>query len=429
MAILKIKDENGNIIEVPAIKGNDGVTPHIGENGNWYLGTTDTGVKAGGVDELAPVIVQYDEQGVQIHPSLQNIQKAVDEGRKVYLKHPDYGDQLFSLTMIDENYAWFSGPVADDLSIVRFEYDNNTIHVYDNMLADADQMGVLIVNTDEQMGQVSHTTEEIFNHYRFGGNVLLTIGESNSAYYQLIDATAEAAWFGGMVYDDGLGYRYLYTNDGVEEYESSWLSAYHNITGDHTHPNDVFYWDPDIQRTARGNLGLGEVIQINDDFSFVRVSGTEINLQANTDQRNGGGAYLMLGESSISMADDRVAEVIEFWGNDHDEEVVLRRVAPGIEDFDAATMGQLRDTQAIVDDMNQDVADALNAAIWAETQISTNLGPKMSQVQTGLGALSALFDPELIENGITAADEGKFLRVVNGKLTLVSIPNAEDGEF
>ena len=24
-------------------KGTDGTTPHIGENGNWYLGTTDTG--------------------------------------------------------------------------------------------------------------------------------------------------------------------------------------------------------------------------------------------------------------------------------------------------------------------------------------------------------------------------------------------------
>ena len=24
-------------------KGEDGITPHIGENGNWYLGSTDTG--------------------------------------------------------------------------------------------------------------------------------------------------------------------------------------------------------------------------------------------------------------------------------------------------------------------------------------------------------------------------------------------------
>lgn len=30
--------------------GADGVTPHIGDNGNWYIGETDTGVKAEGTD-------------------------------------------------------------------------------------------------------------------------------------------------------------------------------------------------------------------------------------------------------------------------------------------------------------------------------------------------------------------------------------------
>ena len=28
--------------------GADGITPHIGENGNWFIGDTDTGVKAQG---------------------------------------------------------------------------------------------------------------------------------------------------------------------------------------------------------------------------------------------------------------------------------------------------------------------------------------------------------------------------------------------
>ena len=32
------------------IKGADGTTPHIGTNGNWYIGDTDTGVKAAGTD-------------------------------------------------------------------------------------------------------------------------------------------------------------------------------------------------------------------------------------------------------------------------------------------------------------------------------------------------------------------------------------------
>lgn len=32
------------------LKGTDGTTPHIGANGNWYIGDTDTGVSAGGSD-------------------------------------------------------------------------------------------------------------------------------------------------------------------------------------------------------------------------------------------------------------------------------------------------------------------------------------------------------------------------------------------
>lgn len=37
-------DENGNV----NVEGNDGITPHIGDNGNWWIGDEDTGVKAEG---------------------------------------------------------------------------------------------------------------------------------------------------------------------------------------------------------------------------------------------------------------------------------------------------------------------------------------------------------------------------------------------
>ncbi|NUK97501.1 hypothetical protein HUT37_01040 [Bacteroides sartorii] len=39
--------------------GTDGQTPHIGDNGNWWIGTTDTGVKAQGdkgADAIAPQV-------------------------------------------------------------------------------------------------------------------------------------------------------------------------------------------------------------------------------------------------------------------------------------------------------------------------------------------------------------------------------------
>ena len=39
-----------NLYDLSVLKGLDGKTPFVGENGNWWIGTTDTGVKAAGVD-------------------------------------------------------------------------------------------------------------------------------------------------------------------------------------------------------------------------------------------------------------------------------------------------------------------------------------------------------------------------------------------
>ena len=41
---------SANITYKGTLKGTDGTTPHIGTNGNWYIGSTDTGVKAAGTD-------------------------------------------------------------------------------------------------------------------------------------------------------------------------------------------------------------------------------------------------------------------------------------------------------------------------------------------------------------------------------------------
>lgn len=38
--------------------GDPGTTPHIGENGNWFIGSTDTGVHAQGASGVSPTIGQ-----------------------------------------------------------------------------------------------------------------------------------------------------------------------------------------------------------------------------------------------------------------------------------------------------------------------------------------------------------------------------------
>lgn len=56
--ILSVIDENGNIFEIPSIRGKPGITPHIGENGNWWIGETDTGVSAGAENAVEFVVSQ-----------------------------------------------------------------------------------------------------------------------------------------------------------------------------------------------------------------------------------------------------------------------------------------------------------------------------------------------------------------------------------
>lgn len=53
-----LKGQNGD----SGADGVDGLTPYIGENGNWFIGDTDTGVKASGADGKTPVI-EINEDG------------------------------------------------------------------------------------------------------------------------------------------------------------------------------------------------------------------------------------------------------------------------------------------------------------------------------------------------------------------------------
>jgi hypothetical protein len=47
-------DENGNVV-LSGGSGESGITPHIGDNGNWFIGETDTGKPSRGQDGKTPV--------------------------------------------------------------------------------------------------------------------------------------------------------------------------------------------------------------------------------------------------------------------------------------------------------------------------------------------------------------------------------------
>lgn len=97
MSILYIRDEDGNFKPIPAIKGepgehgSNGITPHIGDNGNWWIGETDTGVKAGGSSEASDIIyVTIDPDTGKASMTSHEIMEAVGNGKTVMYKQYGY---------------------------------------------------------------------------------------------------------------------------------------------------------------------------------------------------------------------------------------------------------------------------------------------------------------------------------------------------
>lgn len=68
--IIKVRNNEGEWIGIPALSGADGITPHIGENGHWFIGETDTGVIAGGLTEI-PMATTNTLGGIKVGANLQ----------------------------------------------------------------------------------------------------------------------------------------------------------------------------------------------------------------------------------------------------------------------------------------------------------------------------------------------------------------------
>jgi hypothetical protein len=84
---------NGEFDGADGKDGADGVTPHIGSNGNWYIGSTDTGIKAQGPRGDSGVHILADGETLEDVPSSASV---------VIDPHGDgFGTQVFTFTMTD----------------------------------------------------------------------------------------------------------------------------------------------------------------------------------------------------------------------------------------------------------------------------------------------------------------------------------------
>lgn len=102
----------GNIRGAKGDKGDDGITPHIGENGNWFIGDADTGVKA--------VVTAEDLTygGGNVADELDNINTEltdIENEMRAHRQVPDDGADGQLLKMVGSDYEWADPPdIATD---------------------------------------------------------------------------------------------------------------------------------------------------------------------------------------------------------------------------------------------------------------------------------------------------------------------------
>jgi|GEM_PF-6812976 len=87
--------------------GTDGTTPHIGDNGNWYIGETDTGVSAGGASYIfkVEVVTGPDPDGLSADKTFAEIRSAYASGSMVVVRQSTV---LYYLTYMSDVKAEFT---------------------------------------------------------------------------------------------------------------------------------------------------------------------------------------------------------------------------------------------------------------------------------------------------------------------------------
>lgn len=88
-------------------KGEDGLTPYIGANGNWWLGNADTGVNASGTPvTFTPAVTEGNKVGTlkigDVEIEMFAPSSAVDENGEHYIK---VGETILTETLLQDLLA------------------------------------------------------------------------------------------------------------------------------------------------------------------------------------------------------------------------------------------------------------------------------------------------------------------------------------
>lgn len=181
LGTIYVRDKNGNLVPVPVIQGQDGITPHIGENGNWFIGETDTGIPANNkkYPERVNIYTIVNTHGTEEY----TLALTLKDGSKMEVKLPDMG-----ITRDDVVYMGTGEPAElDSIGFKQFYVDKKTGRLYINisdkypndMLPVASS--VLIGETDPDNGTAAAKGELYIN--TASGAIFVCVSAINTQAY------------------------------------------------------------------------------------------------------------------------------------------------------------------------------------------------------------------------------------------------------
>ena len=130
-----------------AATGDDGITPHIGGNGNWYIGDTDTGVKATGDNGITPHIGangnwflgEIDtgvnakgDDGITPHIGENGNWFIGDEDTGVFARNEDvslYADDMFTSGILEKGAMPLKILEPSGSNVIRYEIESAVVYI------------------------------------------------------------------------------------------------------------------------------------------------------------------------------------------------------------------------------------------------------------------------------------------------------------
>lgn len=281
------------------------------------------------LDINKPIIVTY-SNGTASKTASQ-IYSLVTAGNKVFIQETGKA-MLWPLAASESTFALFNGPLLGeyDPEITRIRVDDTgAVVTYTTQLVChytfEDQTKPLIVTHDEEDDTLSEEFDNIYGDIQKGRTVLFL--DEDAVYLRCEAAYPSFLRFGGIGEEDSYYRSVTISSDNQIRYGGYYIA-------DATDTNDRL-------------RSLEDVVCIDND-GFVEIATNRLYINATEQEiedgiRTEGFNFCLDPDEPVTGAqqDQEMAAVVSLYGNTGDEKVRLHNIAPGIQDYDAATVGQV----------------------------------------------------------------------------------------